>query len=129
MMGICQSWPQLIIIYAQYFIDMMYMSSNVNVNWVGFFFVTCSYDLASEFYTSVIGRAYLGTMCTPKSVSIVEDSFSFTILEVAAHELGHRYIKIIYSSWNCLNMCIKTWSPTVQFRWYEWFSYCFKLMS
>lgn len=91
-MGICQSWPQFIIIYAQYFIDMMYMSSNVNVNWV-VFFVTCSYDLASEFYTSVIGRAYLGTMCTPKSVSIVEDSFSFTILEVAAHELGHRYIK------------------------------------
>lgn len=106
-MGICQSWPQFIITYAQYFIDMMYMSSNVNVNWV-VFFVTCSYDLASEFYTSVIGRAYLGTMCTPKSVSIVEDSFSFTILEVAAHELGHRYIKIIQSSWNCLNMCIKT---------------------
>lgn len=51
--------------------------------------MTCSYDLASESYTSTVGRAYLGTMCTPKSVSIVEDSFGFTILEVAAHELGH----------------------------------------
>lgn len=41
-------------------------------------------------------------MCTPKSVSIVEDRFGFTILEVAAHELGHRYTKIIYSFLNYL---------------------------
>lgn len=128
-MGICQSWPQFIITYAQYFIDMMYMSSNVNVNWVGFFFCDMQLWLGRWILHQRYWSAYLGTMCTPKSVSIVEDSFSFTILEVAAHELGHRYIKIIYSSWNCLNMCIKTWSPTVQFRWYEWFSYCFKLMS
>lgn len=87
---------------------MMYMFFNVNVNWV-VFFVIYSYDLVSEFYISVIGCVYLGIMCIFKSVFIVEDSFSFIILEVVVYELGYRYIKIIYSFWNCLNMCIKIW--------------------
>ena len=38
----------------------------------------------------------MSVLCKPNSASIVEDDFDFVILTVAAHELGHRYSKIIY---------------------------------
>ncbi|XP_034302735.2 A disintegrin and metalloproteinase with thrombospondin motifs 10 isoform X1 [Magallana gigas] len=47
------------------------------------------YDFAKGSSSGIVGKAFVGTMCTPKSVSIVEDRFSFIILEIAVHELGH----------------------------------------
>ncbi|XP_067687514.1 uncharacterized protein [Haliotis asinina] len=47
------------------------------------------YDLMENGDKSKSGRAYLGTMCTTRSVSVVENDFSFEIVQITAHELGH----------------------------------------
>lgn len=44
----------------------------------------------------ILGLAYVGTVCTPSSQSIVEDHFGFIMITVAAHELGHRYVNIFW---------------------------------
>ena len=52
----------------------------------------CRYDLGEEaqFTTSTIGIAFIGTLCTTASVSVVEEYFTATSGAVSAHELGHR---------------------------------------
>ncbi|XP_062584934.1 A disintegrin and metalloproteinase with thrombospondin motifs 6-like [Saccostrea cucullata] len=47
------------------------------------------YDFTSSGSSSNAGLAWVGAVCTTRSVSIVEDHFNFIILTVAAHELGH----------------------------------------
>ncbi|XP_041374976.1 A disintegrin and metalloproteinase with thrombospondin motifs 7-like isoform X2 [Gigantopelta aegis] len=47
------------------------------------------YDLMQNGDTTKSGRAYLGTICTAESVSIVENDFSSEIIQISAHELGH----------------------------------------
>ena len=47
------------------------------------------YDFTSGGSSDVAGLAYLKSLCTDGSVSVVEDRFDFGVLTVAAHELGH----------------------------------------
>ncbi|XP_022324387.2 uncharacterized protein LOC111125156 [Crassostrea virginica] len=47
------------------------------------------YDFTSGSSSDVAGLAYLKSLCTDRSVSVVEDRFDFSVLTVAAHELGH----------------------------------------
>lgn len=57
------------------------------------YFVAHRYDFTSSGSSSNAGLAWVGAVCTTQSVSIVEDHFNFVIMTVAAHELGHRFIK------------------------------------
>ena len=47
------------------------------------------YDFTSGSSSDVAGLAYLKSLCTDRSVSVVEDRFDFSVLTAAAHELGH----------------------------------------
>lgn len=49
------------------------------------------YDFTNKGSSSNVGLAYVSTMCSDQSVSVVEDHFDFTVLTSAAHELGHGY--------------------------------------
>lgn len=61
----------------------------VNVKWV-YVFVICSYDFVRRFFFMIMGKVFVGIMCIFKSVFIVEDCFSFIILEVVVYEFGYR---------------------------------------
>lgn len=61
----------------------------VNVKWV-YVFVICSYDFVNGFFFRIMGKVFVGIMCIFKSVFIVEDCFSFIILEVVVYEFGYR---------------------------------------
>lgn len=61
----------------------------VNVKWV-YVFVICSYDFVRGFYFRIVGKVFIGIMCIFKSVFIVEDCFSFIILEIVVYEFGYR---------------------------------------
>jgi hypothetical protein len=37
-----------------------------------------------------LGYAYLGSMCSDQSVSVIEEDFNFISQTIAGHELGHR---------------------------------------
>lgn len=41
---------------------------------------------------TISGLATQNGVCTNKKQSIVEDHFEFSLVAVAAHELGHRYL-------------------------------------
>ncbi|XP_062584912.1 uncharacterized protein LOC134246543 [Saccostrea cucullata] len=47
------------------------------------------YDFTKDGSSDVAGLAWLGAVCTTKSVSVAEDHFDFNVITTAAHELGH----------------------------------------
>lgn len=57
-------------------------------------FVAHRYDFTRSGSNGIAGLAWASRMCTNLSVTIVEDHFNFDIITVAAHELGHRSLKI-----------------------------------
>ena len=47
------------------------------------------YEMIHDESSSVTGYAFVSSMCTTHSQSIVEDKFNFLMISVASHELGH----------------------------------------
>lgn len=47
------------------------------------------YDIALNNQTDTTGLAYIGSICSSKSFSLVEENFDFISSAIAAHELGH----------------------------------------
>eukprot|EP00105_Crassostrea_gigas_P008174 XP_011422649.1 PREDICTED: serine-rich adhesin for platelets isoform X2 [Crassostrea gigas] len=47
------------------------------------------YDIALNNQTDTTGLAYIGSICSSKSLSLVEENFDFISSAIAAHELGH----------------------------------------
>ena len=47
------------------------------------------YEMIHDDSSSVTGYAFVSSMCTTHSQSIVEDKFNFLMISVASHELGH----------------------------------------
>ncbi|XP_059166544.1 A disintegrin and metalloproteinase with thrombospondin motifs like isoform X2 [Physella acuta] len=49
------------------------------------------YDLTAGLSTSIVGLAYIGTLCSlnGSSTSVIEDLVTYQAVDIAAHELGH----------------------------------------
>lgn len=47
------------------------------------------YDLTTQSDGDATGYAYIGSMCSDQSVSVIEEDFSFISQTIAGHELGH----------------------------------------
>ena len=50
-----------------------------------------TFTLCDDGHVCVSGVAYKGVMCKYGSVSVVENTFTYQMIDTAAHELGHRW--------------------------------------